>query len=268
MTSCAPERTAIASYALGVLDEADSAQLEIHLADCDECANELAELLPSVGALATVDTEAFVHTELVANLELPGRGPAGGRRPRPHPRRIGKRLPLSVAGRQMQVPARVLVLTALVVLGLALVTIPYAAGPSRADQTGRTGAPSASASAAPKQGPGGTAAPGRFQATDPATGVHVELTIADRQSGSHLVMSLSQVEGPAQGRLVAYDTDGVANVLSSWQIPPEGYGTPTHPAPLELQVDCNLPRARISRVEVQRVDQNGAGARLVAVAPR
>ena len=265
MTSCATERIALASYALGVLDDADSAELEIHLADCDGCADELADLLPTVSALATVDTEEFVRTELVTNLELPRRGVVTGRRPR----RLGKRLPLSVAGRQMQVPARVLVLTALVVVGLALVMIPYAAGPSRADLTGRPSA-GASVASAPASGgtSGGTASAGRFQATDPATGAHLELTITDAPSGSHLVMSLSQVQGPLHGRVVVFDTNGAYEVLSSLQVPAEGYGTSKHPAPLESVADTHLPRSRISRVEVQVVDQNGAGARLVAVALR
>jgi hypothetical protein len=255
MTSCATEQIALASYALGVLDDMDSAELEIHLAECDGCADELADLLPTVGALATVDGEEFVRTELVTNLELPRRGPIGGRRPR----RLGKRLPLSVAGREMQVPARVLVLTALVVVGLALVMIPYAAGPSRAELNGRTGAPSATASAGPAHA---------SSDTDPATGAHLELTITDRQRGSHLVMSLSHVQGPLHCRVVVFDTNGGTEVLSSLQVPEEGYGTPAHPAPLELSADSYLPRARISRVEVQVVDQNGAGTRLVAVALR
>ncbi|OLB67205.1 MAG: hypothetical protein AUI10_00710 [Actinobacteria bacterium 13_2_20CM_2_72_6] len=261
MTACAPERIALASYALGVLDDADSAELEAHLADCDECANELAALLPTVGALATVDGEAFVRTELVTNLELPKRGIVGSR-----PHKLGKRLPLSVAGRQLQVSAKALVLTALVVVGLALVMIPYAAGPSRADLNGRNSPPPATASAAPTQAPSSAPPAGRFQDTDPGTGAHLDLTITDTRSGSHLALSLDHVPGPLHARLVVFDTSGGLEVLSSWQVPPDGYGTPAHPAPLELQADSRLPRGRITRVEVQVVDQNGAGAGLVGVA--
>jgi hypothetical protein len=37
----------VASYALGVLDEADSERFEEHLADCWVCAGELESFLPS-----------------------------------------------------------------------------------------------------------------------------------------------------------------------------------------------------------------------------
>ena len=67
MTPCAPHRVALASYALGVLDEADSEQLEVHLGGCDECAGELADLLPTADELAIVDRDAFIRSELAGS---------------------------------------------------------------------------------------------------------------------------------------------------------------------------------------------------------
>ena len=95
MTPCGPHRVALASYALGVLDEADSEQLEFHLGGCDECAGELADLLPTVDELAIVDRDVFVRTELAGGPELPTRRSRAVNR-RPHRSRVGWRLPVSV----------------------------------------------------------------------------------------------------------------------------------------------------------------------------
>ena len=66
--------------------------------------------------------------------------------------------------------------------------------------------------------------------------------------------------------MVVTDLDGRTEVVSSWQVPPDGYGTPAHPAPLELQTDSYLSITGISQVEVQTVGQDGStGPRLVAV---
>ncbi len=266
MTPCGPHRVALASYALGVLDEADSAQLEAHLGGCDECVCELADLLPTVNDLAIVDPEAFIRAELAANLEPPARrSPARGHRP--HRARLGRRLRVSLAGRQLRLLGWVLAAAAPVVVGLVLVLFPHPSGPDRSDLAGGAGTPSATVSAAPTHVPSDAAPAGRFQATDPATGAHLELTVIDKRWGSHLAMSLSNVQGPLRCRMVVVDMNGRTEVVSSWQVPWDGYGTPTHPAPLELQTDSYLPLAGISRVEVQTVDPSGAGGRLVAVTP-
>jgi hypothetical protein len=261
LTPCVPHRVALASYALGVLDDADSAELEIHLADCDECAVELADLLPTAGALATVQRDAFVRAELAAQLELPAQLDLPARRSPERQRRTrrvaGWRLPVSVAA-----TAAALVLVAAV---LALLPRPF-----EPDRPGLAGGAGPAASNGPEPGQvSSVAASGRqFRATDPSTGVRLELTITSKRWGSHLAMSLANVHGPQRCRMVVTDAQGRTEVISSWQVPSDGYGVPTHPAPLELQTDSYLPVTEISQVEVQTVDRSGTGSRLVALSPQ
>jgi Putative zinc-finger len=49
------EHTQVASYALGLLEPAEMAQFEAHLAECDACAEQLEWMLPVSGALADVE---------------------------------------------------------------------------------------------------------------------------------------------------------------------------------------------------------------------
>ena len=49
------EHTQVASYALGLLDPIEMTNFEIHLADCDECADQLEWLLPVAGQLSEVE---------------------------------------------------------------------------------------------------------------------------------------------------------------------------------------------------------------------
>jgi hypothetical protein len=262
VTPCVPHRVALASYALGVLDDADSSALEIHLADCDECAVELADLLPTAGALATVERDAFVRAELSARLDLPDwRSPARSRSPdrQRRTRRVPDwRLPVSVAA----------IAAAFVLVVVVLALFPHPFDPDRPGLAGGAGPATASAGPVPGQVSGVAASARQFRATDPNTGVRLELTVTSKRWGSHLAMSLSNVHGPQRCRMVVTDTQGRTEVLSSWQVPWDGYGIPTHPAPLELQTDSYLPLGEISQVEVQTVDQSGNGNRLVALSPQ
>jgi hypothetical protein len=49
------EHTQVASYALGLLDPIEMTNFEVHLAECDECADQLEWLLPVAGQLADVE---------------------------------------------------------------------------------------------------------------------------------------------------------------------------------------------------------------------
>jgi anti-sigma factor RsiW len=257
MTPCGPHRVALASYALGVLDEVDSEQLEVHLGGCDECAGELADLLPTAGELAMVDRDAFIRSEISGVTELPTRQPRAVNR-RPRRSRLGWRLPVSV----------VAAAAAVVVVGAVLLLFPHPSEPSRPGVAGGAGTSTAASRAAPLGVLGGGASAAQFQSTDPGTGARLELTVTSKRWGSHLAMSLSNVRGPLRCRLVVTDLDGHTEVVSSWQVPPDGYGTPAHPAPLELQTDSYLSIAGISQVEVQTVGQDGTvSTRLVALRP-
>jgi hypothetical protein len=44
---------------------------------------------------------------------------------------------------------------------------------------------------------------------------------------------------------------GAVEVVSSWQVPAEGYGTTAHPERLRLQANSSLPVSAIDRLEVE-----------------
>jgi hypothetical protein len=67
--------------------------------------------------------------------------------------------------------------------------------------------------------------------------------------------ALSEGQGPLRCRLVTIDTGGGIEVVSSWQVPPAGYGTAAHPDRLRLQANSSLPMSRIARVDVEALDQ-------------
>lgn len=69
------EHTDVGAYALGVLDDAEAARFEEHLAGCDRCAAELDDLMDLPPLLAEVresapDAEAVVAVPGPAVLEI------------------------------------------------------------------------------------------------------------------------------------------------------------------------------------------------------
>jgi hypothetical protein len=66
-------------------------------------------------------------------------------------------------------------------------------------------------------------------------------------------------------QLVAVDVDGHDAVVATWQVPPEGHGTPANPVPLLLQAATALPRTEIDRFEVRHVDPGGVVVTLATV---
>lgn len=67
MTACGDVRILLGAHALGVLDPADEQRVREHLATCDACSGEAAELSQSAAALFLVDA-----TDLVEPVEPPG----------------------------------------------------------------------------------------------------------------------------------------------------------------------------------------------------
>jgi hypothetical protein len=65
--------------------------------------------------------------------------------------------------------------------------------------------------------------------------------------------------------MVTVEPNGTTEVVSSWQVPPDGYGTPQHPEPLTLQAHSALAPQQMARVEIQTIDATGTATRLVAV---
>lgn len=251
----------VASYALGVLDERDAERFEEHLAGCTECVVELESLLPVVDMLAEVDAGDLLQVERADPDDA-----------------LFDRVLAAVGADQRRARSRRLYgLAAGVVLlamltGLALFVGNRTAGPdlTTADPpgAGSTGpAPSGSSSGGLGPGIGGPDLPEgeRFSATDRASGVHAELILASTPFGTQVSFALSKLSGPRICRLVVLRDTGPAEVISSWKVPPAGYGTTAQPKPLTLQAATATPRAEIDRLQVQVVEDSGATSELVTI---
>lgn len=273
MTSCFEEHLDLASYALGLLDEAQCAHIEAHLATCDECALELEALLPTVDVLAGVDRVAALAALEHDPVPLPdpdydvlpldtGRTRARRRRPGRYPGRVE----LTARGRGFARPrgrrlAAMLVAAALVIIaGVVLGLLPSDGVPQvGAGPTAGALSPGATVPGidSPRSRESDNAEGRYFWAVNPTTGTRLDIMLASRQWGTHLSFALSEGKGPLRCRMITIDRRGAVEVVSSWQVPAEGYGTPAHPERLRLQANSSLLPSEISRVDVQALDPAG-----------
>ncbi|GAA2089045.1 zf-HC2 domain-containing protein [Kitasatospora saccharophila] len=88
----------------------------------------------------------------------------------------------------------------------------------------------------------------RFSATDPATGVSATVGVDPAAWGSRITLDLDRVPGPQTCELVAVGTDGTRQTVTSWTVPPTGYGATTG---LRTAGGSGLPPAAIARFEVR-----------------
>ncbi|WP_316520419.1 zf-HC2 domain-containing protein [Kitasatospora brasiliensis] len=190
----APEHTDAGAYVLGLLEPAERATFERHLADCPQCARQVAEL----GAVEPL------LAEYAASARAVGADPAGPT-PRPDPRLLD-RLVAEVGAARHRGRVRRLV------LALAA-TAMMAAGPAvtvavlTADNT-----------------PAVVAVAEQFSATDPATGAHATVGLDGTTWGTRVSLRLSGVDGPLTCRLVAVSRTGEQQTVTTWSVPAGGYG--------------------------------------------
>ncbi|GAA1874332.1 zf-HC2 domain-containing protein [Asanoa iriomotensis] len=223
----------VASYALGILDPADSDRFEQHLATCWVCAGELESFLPVVDELALVDGDDLAVTEQVEKQGV----------------LLGRVMTAVGDDRRRARHRRVLSIAAGVVLIALLSGFAVFAGARWVGQPDMV-----------------AAAPGESRsATDPTTGVHAALAVESRPFGTRISFELSKLQGPATCRLVVLTKDGTAEVVSSWRVPEGGYGTPERPDPLRLQSATAAPLTDIEAVQVQVREPDGTNSPLVTV---
>jgi hypothetical protein len=235
----------VASYALGVLDESDTERFEEHLADCWVCAGELASFLPVVDSLAEVNAADLAVTE-----EVEARGAL-----------LGRVMTAVGDDRRRVRRRRVLSLAAAVVLIALIGGFGLFAGANWVAEPGVVALPPAtSAPTQPGVGPGVPRS-----VTDESTGVHADMAMESRPFGTRISFALSKLTGPKRCQLVVLTHDGRSEVLSSWQVPPAGYGTPAKPDPLLLQSATAAPLDTIKAVQVQVVLPDGATSPLVTI---
>ncbi|MGZ4649778.1 MAG: anti-sigma factor family protein [Kineosporiaceae bacterium] len=262
----APPHHDVAPYALGVLDDDEASRFEEHLAHCDACARELESFLPVVDLLADVRLPAADLPPRAA--EVPG-DELGRRRVRAErrgsrPSRAGRGLPARVARSARSALRRPAVAAAVAAVAAAGVTagITGNLGPERSTTT--PGISAAASSGAPgSSGPwdrlrGPDLATGhQVSASDPATGVRADLILNGAPWGTRVTFALSHVSGPQTCRLVAVRRGGGTEVLSTWVVPAEGYGTAKQPQPLVLQAATALARTDIAELRVESVAPSG-----------
>lgn len=211
------EHTDVAAYSFDLLEQQDRLEFEAHLAECESCTAELAELSAMANLFAGVDPVEPAPTEPdSAAIDDLMRRRARARRHR---------------GRQQAFLAAA---ACLVLLG---------------------GGAATGVALAPQPGPPPVLAMQGEQhtATDAATGVHGKVGLVDFAWGTQVILDLAGVRGPLTCQLVAVSRSGERRVIAGWQVPAAGYGVPGHPADLMLAAGTSIMRDELSRIDVDVV---------------
>ncbi|HCA84287.1 MAG TPA: RNA polymerase subunit sigma [Streptomyces sp.] len=242
------EHEAVGAYALGILDQAEAARFEVHLAGCNYCSAQLDEFMGIEPLLATLaETPTPVHDTGVLHAK-PG--------PQVLPRLLGE---VSDHRRKARRRGRyLLAAAAALVLGGPPVAVWATAGDS--GDSGRTTAGN-TAEAAFRDG-----MQEKVTATDPVSKVAATVATAEKAWGTDTVLELKNVRGPEKCSLIAVSKNGDEEIVTSWSVPEWGYGIPgsDHPGaknPLYIHGGSAMAPKDIDRFEVRTFD----GDRLVTV---
>jgi Putative zinc-finger len=245
----------VASYALGVLTDDEATRFEEHLAGCDVCARELESFLPVVDLLADVQLSTVDLPPRPADvpgdeLSLRRSRRSGRSTSRQQVQRLG-----AAARSAIRRPLVAAAVAAVAASGLT-VTVLGGPGPERLE-SGLSTAPAASQTPWDNLKGPDLANGHKLSATDPATGVHADAIVDAARWGTSISFALSKVAGPQSCRLVAVRRGGGTEVLSTWVIPADGYGTRAQSKPLVLQAATALPPQEIVGLRVESVGASG-----------
>ncbi|WP_406196993.1 zf-HC2 domain-containing protein [Kitasatospora sp. NBC_01560] len=218
------DRTDVGAYVLGLLEPADRAAFEEHLAGCPQCAEQVRELGFMEPLLA----------EYAASAEAAGLDPAA---PPPEPDgALLDRLVAEVAARRRRGRIRRLVL-----VGAAAAML--VAGPA------------ITAAVVTDSAPGVVAVAQQFSATDPASGARAVVGVDGKPWGTQVSLELSNVRGPLSCDLVAVSHTGERQTVTTWSVPAAGYGpSGTGPATLHTSGGTGLRPGDIDHFEVRTLD--------------
>ncbi|GAA2781390.1 anti-sigma U factor RsuA [Kitasatospora paracochleata] len=227
-------------YVLGGLDAAETDRFEEHLLTCDYCLGEADAfkkvrdlLLPLVGqpvepgkdrddasALPTASPavpDDDLLTELLADLA------------RERHRRAWR-------------VAAVIAATAALVFALPVVVLRAGTGSVEAlPATGSTPSPAVMLMTTGEL----------HRAADPSTGVSGSVGLEDKAWGTHVALGLGGVGGPLTCSLVAVSKDGGRETVTSWSVPPSGYGVPGHPDTLVVHGGTSWSHGQLDHFEVR-----------------
>ncbi len=200
----------VGAYALGILDDAEATQFEMHLATCEWCGQQLDELAgmePMLAALA----------DLPAAQGTPAIGESLSAKPTTG---LADRLVGEVVQHRAKKSRRNFFMLA---AGVALIV----GGPTAVFATTGGG------DEAPKEGQTFSAAQDSFthmgakdkvSSTDASTQVTATVGMESKAWGTHAVLELKNVKGPEKCSLIAVGKNGERETVTSWSVPEWGYG--------------------------------------------
>jgi hypothetical protein len=248
--------TDVAAYVLGVLSEAENAQFEAHLMNCPHCQLDLIELyqLPDVLDLVKRSwPEPPMPAPSPRTLSPGPRVLRGLMEEAAVKRRRRKRIGL-LAGAAAAAAVIAGPLVTLAVRPADAVPPAALASPSGKQPPPVSSVP-ATSTAPPSAGapgqPGGGQTYGRGSG---GSAVSAVVTVSPVEWGSRVDLELRGIVGPVKCQLVAVSTAGDERVVSSWVVPPKGFGIPGSPEPLRLQGTISLAMDQIGRFEVRGDD--------------
>jgi hypothetical protein len=210
------EHIDVGAYALGLLEERDSAAFEAHLASCPVCNAELAEFSPFralLTGLGPVETpEDIAVGQGVTDL-------------------LSRRA--SVSRRRRRWTVAVSAAACLAALG---------------------GGIAAGIALTPSPGPATVASPvltGQLhKATNPGTGVTGTVGLVTKAWGTYVTLDLAKVHGPLECELIAVAKNGERRVVAGWTVGTPGDGVPGHAADLLVAGSTAIPLEKLARFDV------------------
>jgi hypothetical protein len=199
----------VGAYALGALDDEESAAFEEHLAECPACGAELEQFLGM--------------SRLLSQLNLDDITPAEA----PSPNVLDGLLTQVSSERRRSRGRRMFALAASGAVIVAAGAIGYTSW-SSSDPGDPLNGGHTPAVALLLSGQKITSV------TDSATHVRARIATEPRAWGTHAALELANIKGPLKCKLVAVPKSGAEETMFSWRIPEAGYGVPGQPKPFTM----------------------------------
>jgi hypothetical protein len=229
----------VAAYVLGVLDHKDNLAFERHLLDCAHCQLEMLEMhdLPEI-------------------LEDVKRSWPEPPLPEPSPRVLNALLEEAAGVRKKRRnTARLAVAAGLLVAAVgSVLTLTLFAQDGSQDQPPRAAA-TQQAEVRTGSGPVKTGSAGLLGQTEQSGDVvRAKISLEPRDYGTQADLELSGITGPTHCQLIVVAKSGESQVVTSWTVPPKGFGTTDSPDPLRISGGTGFLPAQIERFEIRGED--------------